>query len=446
MTEPVHRAAPGAPLWAAGSWRWVATPDRRLLLLSVVLQLALAVVFGHSYDTRVFMAAGYLAGTGQNPYVAPDLMHVFHHLYFNVRTSVGYPPPWPLLAGLIYRATYAVVPNLYLYNLVLKLPVIAADLGLAYLVAAVLRSSGADLAVARRAWVFLLFNPLLLYMGAAWGQIDAIVALMTLAALVLVYAGRADGSALLLALAVCVKPIGLPVVVVILVYLLGRSAWRAVRYAVLFVAGALVFYVLPFPLFGWQAKTVLEHVNAHFRLYGAMSFMTVVRLWREPQLMQGHWWLLGLVWAPALAVAILALRRGVDGFDDLLRKSTALVLVFFLTRTWLAEPNVVLLLPLALILTSRAELDRRLLTALWALPLLFTVFNASPLHLLYIAAPGTMMRWLATYARHEDATLIARAAAVVAWQIAGWWTVVACLRRRPAPVLGGGASLEEAVT
>jgi prepilin signal peptidase PulO-like enzyme (type II secretory pathway) len=43
-----------------------------------------------------------------------------------------------------------------------------------------------------------------------------------------------------------------------------------------------------------------------------------------------------------------------------------------------------------------------------------------------------MERSLAFVARYGDATLLARALLVVAWQVTGWWIVVACFRRRPA--------------
>ena len=52
------------------------------------------------------MATGYLVGTGQNPYIAQDLSAVFQNLTFQNITTVGYPPPWPLLLGLIYRVVY----------------------------------------------------------------------------------------------------------------------------------------------------------------------------------------------------------------------------------------------------------------------------------------------------------------------------------------------------
>jgi hypothetical protein len=160
-----------------------ATPDWRILLLSIAVQLAMGLLLGHSRDTRLFMSAGYLVGTGHSPYVAHDLTQVFHHISFKAISTVGYPPPWPLLLGLIYRATYALGRGFLVYNLAIKLPVIAANIGLAYLVGAVLTSLAAGSQVARRAWMFLLLNPFIIYVGAAWGQIDAIVALLALAAL-----------------------------------------------------------------------------------------------------------------------------------------------------------------------------------------------------------------------------------------------------------------------
>ena len=424
---PAHAAQP----WAAGAWRWFATPDRRLLVLSVVLQLALAVMLGHSRDTRLFMATGYLVGTGHSPYVPLDLTAVFHHVGFKAISVVGYPPPWPLVTGLVYRSTYALGHNLIVYNLALKLPVIAANVGLAYLVAAVLDNLGAGHAVARKAWAFLLLNPFLLYVGAAWGQIDAIVAVLAVAALVLLCARRRAASAVVLALAVCFKPIAWPILLVALVYLAGRSIRQTLRYAAFFAGGVFAFYLAPFFVFGWDSSP-MRQLNAHFIMNGAMSFMTVVRLARDPLLMQGHWWLLGLAWLPALVVAVLALRHGVGELDDLVKKSTALALVFYLTRTWLAEPNVVLLLPLVLILASLGELDRRAFTAIWLIPLVFTLFNASPLQLLFVAWPEAMEKSLTFVARYGDVTLVVRAVLVIAWQVVGWWIVVTCFRTKPA--------------
>ena len=78
------------------------------VLLSVALQAPLAVFLGHLYDTRIFMATGYLAGAGFNPYIPRDLSAIFQSPLFHGLTSIGYPPPWALLLGLAYRVSYEV--------------------------------------------------------------------------------------------------------------------------------------------------------------------------------------------------------------------------------------------------------------------------------------------------------------------------------------------------
>ena len=409
--------------------------DRRILALSAVIQLVLGALFGHAYDSRIFMTTGYLVGTGHGPYSPLDLSAVFQHTGFGQLTTIGYPPPWPLVTGIIYRVTYGIVPNLLAYDLALKLPVIAATVGLAYVVAGALRRAGAQAGTCRKAWAFVLLNPLILFAGAAWGQIDVIVALLTVAALVLVWRGRWASSAALLTLAVCTKPTPLPVLLVVLVWLAGRAPREALRYAAVTLAWAAVFIVLPILALGWRTTQVWDRPNAQFLMTGGLSYTTVARLFRDPLTLPGHWWLVGMVWVVALAAGLALWRRG-DGFDDLVRGSAALVLVFLLARAWLAEPNVVLVLPLVLILAALDELDRRLLTALWLIPLAFAVANASPLQLLWLTFPDAWRASLAALADYHAPLLVLRAALVVAWQVAGWWTVVVCLRRTPAPAVG----------
>jgi len=164
--------------------------------------------------------------------------------------------------------------------------------------------------------------------------------------------------------------------------------------------------------------------------------MTVLGLSRNPFTTPDKWWYLGLIWIPALGAAVLALRRGDGGFEDIVRKSAGLVLVFFLTRTWLSEDNVILLLPLVLILTALGRLDRRALLAVWTIPLAFSLFSFSPLELLFPTFPGAMVKSLVAANHVGDIARVARVAVVIAWQVAGWWMVFACFRRRPAPANG----------
>lgn len=409
------------------SWRPWAPGARRWLILSVLLQLGLAFAFGHSHDARVFMATGYLVSHGLNPYAVADLCAVFGRAAFDLHSTVGYPPPWPLVLGLL-SAVYAAVPSVVLYNGVIKLPVIAANVGLALLTASVLTRRGVTEARTRRAYYGLLFNPALLFFGAAWGQIDALVAVLALAATLLLARGACGRSGVALAAAVCLKPTALPLVVPALAALLRRPLAPLARYAGAFAAAAVVLAAVPFLLPGWSIAPIIGHWNAHFEMSGALSLMTVARLFRDPLSLPQTWWPLGLLWLPALALGALCLRHAERDLDALLRQSLGLTLIVLLTRTWLSEPNVVLLIPFAVILAAEGLLDARLVTALWGLPLAFAIVNAAPLQVLFINFPGAMERGLAAYAAHHPLTLAVRAALVVAWQVVGWWVVVRCLR------------------
>jgi len=82
---------------SSGARTRFATPDLVILLLSITIQIGLGLFFGHYYDMRIFMATGYLVGTGQNPYIPQNLTAVFNNSSFQGMTTVGYLPPWPLI-------------------------------------------------------------------------------------------------------------------------------------------------------------------------------------------------------------------------------------------------------------------------------------------------------------------------------------------------------------
>jgi hypothetical protein len=280
----------------------------------------------------------------------------------------------------------------------------------------------------------MLFNPVLLYFGAAWGQIDAIAAALAIWALTLLWMRRTTASAALLALSVCLKPIALPVLPATLLFLWRESRQRTARYAGVFGAVALVVAVAPFAVLGWDPSAILHRWNGHFVLTGGLALSTAFRLCRDPLALPGSWWLVGMIWvlALALAVILLALRRGVGGLEDLLKQATVLVFVFFLTRARLSEPNFVLLAPMVLILTTTGALPRWAFVVVCAIPLAFSVVNHSPLELLFAAFPEAMRSSISWVERYERTALDLKAALAIAWQVAGWWIVVLCLRRAPA--------------
>lgn len=83
-----------------------------IVIVSILVQLPLAVFLGHYYDERSFIDTGYLVSSGLNPY-QPYVITIFSNPdLMGANPIIGYPPLWPLLLGFIYRLTYNIVPNL----------------------------------------------------------------------------------------------------------------------------------------------------------------------------------------------------------------------------------------------------------------------------------------------------------------------------------------------
>jgi hypothetical protein len=409
------------------------TPDVLLLISSIIFQFVLALFFGHAYDMRIFMATGYLVGNGQNPYIAQDLSAVFHNITFQGITTFGYPPPWSFVLGVIYLCTYRVFPNFLFYNLAIKLPVIAANISLAYLAVYILNKSGVKEEISRSAWIFLLFNPFLLLTSSAWGQFDPFVALLSLLSLLFLSKGRLAGPAILLALAISLKPTALPLILVTLIYLAGISLQRTLQYIAIFTLSMLFFCVVPFLLFGWDPSPILQHWNYHFTVGGALSFMTFLEYIKWSYLLPGQFWFLGWLWIPALGIATYAMKPGIIGLSDLLKKSVAMIMVFFLCRAWVSETNVNLILPLVVILTSLGELDRLSLAAVWILPLIFSFFNTSLAQLFFPSMSGWMDIFLGQAVEYSTARYALRTLIVIVWLVAGWRIVLQCFRKASVP-------------
>ena len=414
------------------------------IALSLALQLPLAMFLGHAYDTPLFMASGYLASHGLNPYIPADLGVVFGGKAFRSTTSIGYPPPWIFVCAIAYRLAAAVSqggsagsPNVIVYNLFLKLPLVAANLALALIVGRIVREIGADSARSRRATVAMLFNPLLLVATAAWGQIDGVAILCGLASLVALSRRRVLVSAIALGLGLSIKPILLPLLPLVTLAAARISAGHAqsfslrsvLGYLALFAATVLVLCVLPFIAFGWDPGVILRGWNAHFVVAGGMSFLSPFELLGNGYALRPELSFLGFLWLPGLLLACLAMGPPSLELASLLRAALGLELVFFLCRAWVSEPNLVALLPLVAALGAAGILEPRVKTWTWIIPLSFALLNYSLPQLFFLVLPG-VGSWLAELdSSIHVGRIIARSLLVVPWQILGWRLAAACLGR-----------------
>jgi len=364
---------------------------RYSILLSAGIQLALGAFTVHPYDGRVFFTVGYSVAHGNSPYVPADVSGVFGQTLFpEAYPGIGYPPPWSLVLALSYLLSYNLFPNIILYNIAIKTPIIAGNLLLALLVGRIVLSDTSNAALSDNATRFMLFNPYVIYTTAIWGQFDTLSVLLMLYAVFELTRGKRRLSAVALGGAIALKLIPVVLLPLLVLYERKRGSWfRALQYFVCVMA-VVGFSFAPF-LFGWSINPIIENWNVHFVRVGAFSPMNLLIPFGISSA-TNELALLGYLWIPSLAlIYYLLLKRSVIKSSDVLLAALAVMLGLSLTRSWVSEQNLNFVLPLVLLASISQGWSRKWVTATWVLPLIFTIFHSSPLGMLFLAVPQQLI-------------------------------------------------------
>jgi predicted membrane-bound dolichyl-phosphate-mannose-protein mannosyltransferase len=251
------------------------TDDQRLSLASAILTFApmaiaalairvsIAPLVGHPVDMHAFVAWGRSIasdGLGQFYDTHPDCDYLPGYLY--VLWACG-------KVAAILPATFT--------TLIFKLPNLLTDLGIAWLV---WRQAGPTQSRTRLVWPMLyLFNPVIIFNSAFWGQADSFHAFVVLAGLVLCRNQRFVLAALVMGFACTVKPhsvVAVPLVVV----MACLQPIGPFRLLVCFGA-AFATFLMPFVFFDGDAGLfafALERVRVTMELYPYAS-VNALNLW-----------------------------------------------------------------------------------------------------------------------------------------------------------------------
>jgi 4-amino-4-deoxy-L-arabinose transferase-like glycosyltransferase len=150
--------------------------------------------------------------------------------FYNGDTSINYPP---VSIYVLWATEWLSHPVAHLFGVsaqealvaLLKLPAILADCGIAAIAYRLARRLGNERAGLIAA-ALVLFAPVLWYVSALWGQIDSLLALASMAALLLLVEGRSELAAVAAVVAVLVKPQGLVCLVIVATVLVSRHRPR----------------------------------------------------------------------------------------------------------------------------------------------------------------------------------------------------------------------------
>ena len=241
----------------------------------------------------------------------------------------------------------------------------------------------------RAAWLFLLFNPFILLTTTAWGEFDTLIAFLCIASLYFLSKCMVGKSSLLLSLSLVLKPIAVPLIGLPFLCYPTQRLKKIAIYLLVAILVLLTLWFVPFYLLGWMVPSSNFQLTAYFRMAGGMTLFNIVEILTNTTTLSGNWSLLGYLWIPALLIGYyFVYRNPPKTFTELTKAAVALLLIFFLTRTWISEPNVDLIISFALIALSVKEWNFRNFTFLWVFPLIFLFLNTSFPQLFFLVSPS----------------------------------------------------------
>jgi hypothetical protein len=358
-------------------------PLSRLLALGLVLRLILAPFTSWNHDVYTFYRVAMDMLGGLDPYdtgfyTYPPLWAYALFPIFSLAGLVGDPAAlaaWVPSIGPTADLTEMIVPTVTspAFNLLLKLPLIAADLGIALVL---LRWVSLELSnrAAKVAFLLWFLNPLVIWVNAAHGQFDVIPAFFTLASGLLIVRRRHLWAGLALGLAILFKiyPLFLLIPLVFLVIALERRAsagkrWtpRSLKHPLLFVSGAAIALIaFGLPLLTTRFIEVAIVRRSQFAIFGGFNpfFFLALDIWEQFPLARAFLLPLPRLSYPYLLVLpiIVSIVAGLA----VLRRSTAIGTELGSTRTL----SFLTLLPLVALYSALVLVNPQHL--LWILPFL----------------------------------------------------------------------------
>ena len=315
--------------------------------------------------------------------------------------GIGETPLWALYLGLCY---FLSAGQPFLFNFLSKIPIIAANMMLAYLAF----SRGL------KGWRFFLLNVFLLAITVTWGKPDNVATVLAISALIAT--DSASSSALLLSTSLMIKPLAL---VILPAFLLRLSA-KPIRWGARFVIGTLVasagLFLIPFVVLGWPISTVTNGFSSWFGRAGALSLFDFVVLGTGTEQLPSNLWWAGYL-AP-LGILLLVAYGLIRRPQDTLHYALLSAAVFFTLRPWNSEQNLVIIFTLFVLL--RGDLPSRWL---WIVPMFFAVANSALQAQLYLLMPWIIDYLSRIYAPFYTYILLLMFFISLVWVVVLWLNV-----------------------
>ena len=353
-----------------------------LVLLVIALFLAEAILSlwtGLQYDMDIWFKTGRWINQGVNIYVPND--------------HIGYPPLWAFWCLVSYRVFAIFGNNMELWRFTIKLPMILAQFALAFVMFKFAQNRF-DKKTVRKIFLFALTWIFFIYIGAIWGQLNMLSALLTFLAFYAVISKRITLGALMLGIAVTLKIYPLIVLPAFLAYILkNQDNKQAGKFALYTCALPVVFTLGVFAVYQWDILFFLRTI-----FYWTPVFQNVpsqitggcMNIWSFTSLLNidiSYVWILRFVWIPVLGFLTLYwFRKPTMKEADLNLALISFYVFFMVTYGWVTEQNFLDFLPfvfLQILAYQPKKIYTYALLALQVTVFAFSTFNWGP----FIFAP-----------------------------------------------------------
>ena len=377
-----------------------------------------------TYEARVTQGAGWAMGFQYFNY-PPMLIPIYYP--FAKLYGVFYPTEQIQFSSANDLTPYTQVPMLL--NLLFKLPIFLADIGIALLLYKMTKRN-------EKSMIAYLFNPFVIFVGACW-MFDSIAAFFLLLATYLFQRGRHDFSAVALSFGFLTKIFPIFALPVFCTELIRQRSWKFLRYAFIFGLISALF-ILPF----WGGvKLGLEYQAA--REPSGLTPLSIHTVFENlgiggPSLSQ-----LKFIILPAIASFLLVAGMSLI-YAYLSKKSISLnqkilmvFLVYFICAKNLHEPHVLMLIPFFILeLHERYSFDKKWqYRLLWILPFMYAIIGVPLTRFLYGYTMNTGILDLFKLPTLVQGILLG--AIVIVFCLTLWHALITLIRGRPVVSLEG---------
>jgi carbon starvation protein CstA len=207
-----------------------------------------------------------------------------------------------------------------------------------------------------------------------------------------------------------------------------RSRSNVLKYIAISFIIIAAFWILPFLLLDWIIPGSSNQATSFFTRAGGLSLFTIVELLKNQVTLPTSLQFLGYLWLPALLAGYyLVYRDQPRTLNELAQKGAGIMLIFFLTFSWVSEPYIIVVIALVLIFLPLSKTNFRNFHFLWVIPLIFMIVTTNFAQLFFLVSPQVIGSLAQLDQQIRTWRLIARFLVVIAWQIFAWILVIKLL-------------------